>query len=112
MKQGFQLLIILVFIFGASVNAQENKGDSQVKEIIPELAHISQITAFFQMNDVAFYSDIPNNTLKAIDYKGDHKIAANRGVYLGDMIYVFGTEGYKVGSESYGAVLELAKNGD
>lgn len=109
MKQKLQLIFIAISILAISVNAQEKKGDSEMQDIMPELTHISKINAFFKVNDVAFYSDIPNDPIKAINYKRDHKIAANMGVYLGDMIYVFGTKGYKVGSESYGAAMELAK---
>jgi len=109
MKQKNHLLLIVCLLFAISVGAQDKVADSNMQDVMPELTNISKINAFFQMNDITYYSDIPNDPLKALDYEGGHKVAANMGVYLGDMVYVFGTKGYKVGSESYGAVMQLAQ---
>ncbi|MEN8117588.1 MAG: hypothetical protein ABFS16_11455 [Bacteroidota bacterium] len=110
MKHLLQLLFISVFALALSVNAQDNKNSSiEADEILPQLQNLTSISEFFKLHDVAYYANIPNVPVKALEYKGDHKIAANMGVYLADMVYVMGTEGYKTADENYGAVMQLAE---
>ncbi|WP_163715833.1 hypothetical protein [Mangrovibacterium lignilyticum] len=79
-----------------------------MEDLLPTLWNLSTIQSFFEMHDVTYYPEILNEPLKAKAYEGDHKIAANMGVYMTDLAYTVGTEGYAVGNPSYGALMELA----
>ena len=113
MKQKLLLLFISIFILSLSGISQHNKDAKHIAEeesIGPEIQNMATISAFFEMNDVSFYDDIANDPVKALDYEGDDKIAANLGAYLGDMIYVMGTSGPKDAYLNYGAAMECAKH--
>ena len=113
MKQKSLLLFISIFALYLSVSSQQNKDAEHIAEAhetAPQLQNLSAITAFFELSDVSYYADIVNDPVKAIDYKGDNKIAANLGAYLGDMVYVMGTSGPKDAYLNYGAAMECAKH--
>ncbi|MCF6357874.1 MAG: hypothetical protein L3J54_08720 [Draconibacterium sp.] len=113
MKQKLLLLFISIYAFSFSGNSQQSKDAGQIKEskaINSELNSLASISAFFEMRDISYYSDIVNDPVKALDYEGDNKIAANLGAYLGDMVYVMGTSGPKDAYLNYGAAMECAKH--
>jgi hypothetical protein len=121
MKQNLIYFLIGILVLSISCQNQKSKkkpvqkNESEVVvekviEIIPELRSFSSIKATFQLSDVGYYPEIINKPINAIDYVGDRKRAANMGIYLGDMIYVMSTSGSKEAYESYGAVMELAKD--
>jgi hypothetical protein len=121
MKQNLIFLLVGIFVLSISCQNQKSKNKpvqktesevvvEDVIEIIPKLRSFSDIKAVFQLSDVGYYPEIINKPINAIDYVGDRKKAANMGIYLGDMIYVMSTSGSKEAYESYGAVMELAKD--
>jgi hypothetical protein len=113
MKQKLLLLFISICTLSLSVTSQQTKDAEHIAEAYetaPQLQSLSAITAFFKMSDVRYYDDIINVPAKALDYKGDNKIAANMGAYLGDMVYVMGTSGPKDAYLNYGAAMECAKH--
>lgn len=106
----YKLLFLFVFVFSLTmvVNGQDDK-NIEADEILRDIKTLGELRSFFTVHDVGYFADIPNEPVRALEYKGDHKIASNIGVYLADMVYVMGTEGYKTADESYGAVLQLAE---
>lgn len=118
------LILLLSGVFLISISCQNKKGtkDTEPKqettsefieermEDAPDLRSISEIRAVFESADVGFYPEIINDPLKAMEYQGNKKIAANLGVYFGDMLYVIATtDKYQI-NQQYGAVMELSKN--
>lgn len=69
---------------------------------------MSNISAFYEINDITFYKDIINPIEKVAGYEGEHKIAANMGVYLADMIYGIGAKNLAA-NESFEAVMQLSE---
>jgi len=113
MKQKLLLLFISICTLSLSATSQQDKDAEHIAEAYetaPQLQSLSAITAFFKMSDVQYYADIVNEPTKALDYKGDNKIAANMGAFLGDMVYVMGTSGTKDAYLNYGAAMECAKH--
>lgn len=108
MKTGFILSFVACLFMVVSVHAQENSGNPEMEDLLPELRSLRTIQSFFEMHDVVFYPDILSEPMKANTYEGDHKIAANMGVYMTDLAYTIGTKGYDIGNTSYGAMMELA----
>ena len=106
MKQKLLLLFISIFALSFFGNSQTNRKGLQLSE----MQNLSTITALFENSDVSYYDDIVNEPTKALDYEGDNKIAANMGVYLGDMLYVMGTSGPKDAYKNFGAAMECAKH--
>ncbi len=109
MKQKLLLLFISICAFSFSGNSQQSKDAGHTKAADSELHSLARISAFFEMRDINYYSDIINDPVKALDYEGDNKIAANLGAYLGDMVYVMGTSGPKDAYLNFGAAMECAK---
>jgi hypothetical protein len=121
MKQNLIFFLIGIFVLSISCQNQKSKKNpvqknesevivEEVIEIIPELRSLSTIKAVFQLWDVGHYPGITNDTDKAVNYKGDRKMAANIGVYLADMLYAMSTSAKPDAYKSYGATMELAKN--
>ncbi len=113
MKQKLLLLFISIFALSFSGNSQHSKDAEHISEANatgPKMHNIATVAAFFENSDVSYYADIVNEPAKALDYEGDNKIAANMGVYLGDMLYVMGTSGPKDAYLNYGAAMECAKH--
>lgn len=120
MKQKLLLLFISIFILSTSCNTQKTKKSEDEKNeisiektiVVKSSAHsISDIKAIFDLADVSYYNDIVNKPTNALNYVGNKKIAANIGVYLGDMLYAMTTSGVRKDAyPSYGAVMELAKH--
>lgn len=79
-----------------------------IENIQPQLTSMANISAFYEINDITFHKGIVHDPVKAADYEGDKKVAANLGVYMADMIYGIGSKSLEA-NESLGAVLELAK---
>ncbi len=75
----------------------------------PNLKNMSELSAFFDMLDISYYPDLVNDPVNAHKYlDNEKKTAANLGVYLGDMVYVMGSEGYIEAYKNFGAAMELA----
>ncbi len=120
MKQKLLFLFISIFILSVACTNQKAKKTSSepkaekstevVLDVKPRLHSISDIKAVFQMADVGYFPEIINPPANALNYTGDRKIAANMGVYLGDMLYVVATSKKKIAYLNYGAIMELAKN--
>ena len=120
MKQLLLSLCISIFVLSTSCNTQKNKKTKDKKDnakieeagMLQFRVHsISDIKATFEMADVVFYNDIINKPTNALNYVGNKKIAANIGVYLGDMLYVMTTSGKREDAYPiYGAIMELAQN--
>ncbi len=95
-----------------SVNAASSSSNGTSFEIMkksPNLKNLSELSAFFDMLDITYYPDLVNDPVNAHNYKNDEKkTAANMGVYLGDMVYVMGSEGYIEAYKNFGAAMELA----
>ncbi|RKD92449.1 hypothetical protein [Mangrovibacterium diazotrophicum] len=108
MKTGFILSFVVCCLLAGSAHAQEESGNIEMEDLLPTLRNLSTIQSFFEMHNVTYYPEILNEPMKAKDYEGDHKIAANMGVYMTDLAYTVGTKGYAVGNPSYGALMELA----
>lgn len=123
MKQNLILFLIGIFVLSISCQNQKSKKDAEpVKEVSSEAAavlsddsnrnlhSIEEIQAVFEMADVGFYPEIINDPLKALEYVGDRKIAANIGAYMADMLYVLSTSERGSAYENYAAIMELSKS--
>ena len=107
MKQRLILLLVGMITLSITCQSQESKKNN---DDAPQLKSVNEIKSVFEMADVTYYKDIVNEPTNALEYKGDKKIAANMGVYLGDMLYAVTTDSKKEGYNSYGAAMELAKS--
>lgn len=94
---------MLAMLIGVAASSQ----NIEYEDIQPQLKSIKAITAFFQVNDIAYYKDIVNDPDNALRYSDENKIAANIGAYLGDMVYGLGTKSENT-FKSFGAVVRLA----
>jgi hypothetical protein len=121
MKQNLLLFLVGILVFSISCQNQKSKKETDPKteseevaedvvEIVPKLNSIATIKGVLQMSDVGYYPEIINEPTNALKYVGDRKIAANIGVYMGDMIYVLTTSGRSEAYANYGAIMELAKD--
>lgn len=121
MKQKLVFFLAGLLVFSISCQNQKSKKDTspkveseevaeEVVELAPKLRSIETIKSVLQMSDVGYYPEIINDPLNALKYEGDRKIAANLGVYMGDMIYVLTTSGRSDAYANYGAIMELAKD--
>ena len=98
-------LLMLIGLLFSNVIVAQNIGYEQVQ---PQLTSMANISAFYEVNDINYYKGIINDPVKALEYKGDHKVAANMGVYMADMIYGIGAKSFD-GNDSFGAVMELSR---
>jgi len=95
-----------------SANAVDNSS-FKIMEKTPNLKNLSELSAFFDMLDISYYPDLVNDPVNAHKYIGNEKkTAANLGAYLGDMVYVMGSEGYIEAYKNFGAAMELANEMD
>lgn len=97
------LLLAFCLMVTSLVSAQ----NISINDIQPKLTSMSNISAFYEINDITFYEGIVNEPAKALEYEGAHKTAANMGVYLADMIYGINAKSLEA-NESFSAVLQLA----
>lgn len=98
----------LLFIIGILISNLVGAQNIDIQSVQPNLKSMDAISAFYEVNDIAYYSDIVNTPQKALEYEDDKKVAANMGVYLADMIYGIGAKSLKA-NESFGAVMELSR---
>jgi hypothetical protein len=121
MKQKLVLFLAAIIVISISCQNQKSKKDTnvnteseevaeEISEFVPKLKSIATIKGVLQMSDVGYYPEIINEPTNALKYVGDRKIAANIGVYMGDMIYVLTTSGRSEAYANYGAIMELAKD--
>lgn len=102
MKKLFLLFILLSTCSGLIAQ------NIDFESVQPKLTSMANISAFYEINDITYHKGIINDPPKALEYKGDKKVAANMGVYMADMIYGIGSKSLDA-NDSFGAVMELAR---